>query len=983
MDEFTRAWIRNGADERAAAAGCRFSVNRGAFTVWWIERFCSLYEGEWAGQPLRLHGNAQVDAEFPIDLHEPAYPSSKATRDRCLARCRAYLDQVAAGEPVDWQYDATMRLFGWEVDSQRWGRMVRRFRGASIWVPKKNKKALALDTPVPTPNGWSTIGDLALGDRVFTETGKPCHVTGVHPVIIGEDTYCVVFSNGDRVICNAEHLWKTHALQRSVQGAAGKVFAGNKWTGSLGKKWLPVDVRTTSEIIASLKRRDGAANHSLSLPGPLDLPEAELPIHPYVLGAWLGDGDSDGARITCSETDYNHWHREFAACGMELREKQTQGNNACRAGIGKRLSSTRTTLRVMGVLQNKHIPAAYLRASVSQRLAILQGLLDTDGCIDKPGKCITFCNKSTTLVAGVSELLASLGIKHNTRTVVVDGVEYLWVQFHAFRDQMPVFRLARKLDRMRVSSALSMRARSRTVQIVDVFRVGQVPLRCITVDNPTGLFLCGKTMMITHNSPTLASWAWYLLAGDGERGQKVFFGAKDGMQSRDIVGEHANAMREQSEVLSRMTVINKSRMRISYGTTRSFMQPLSSSDARSKKAKEGLNGSLLVDEVHVVDEDFMRRVSRMGISRAEPLQIEVSTAGDDIESYGKKRYDLAKEILAGKRDDQSTLAIIYEAPQDVSDAQLADDPLKYGELANPAWGHTIDPAEFRHDYQQSSHSITDLAVFKMYRLNIWQRSKHPWLNMDEWQACVDTSISVESLKGQACGAGLDLAQTRDFCSFSLVFPVSLDDWFASLDYAPTSENDNDRPAIDTHRVDTPVRVLTWYWLPEGAVKVYRDTDIQKWIAAGWVRIIPGDVVDYGYVEDDIGVLLGMFDVRMLAYDDRFAIRTIQLLQKRYDVREDEVLKFTQGWHTYTGPTAFFERLVIAGKLGHNDNPVTNWQAGHVMVGRRLDKSIMPIRPGTDGDIRAIDGIVATIMGLDAATRMFAGSVYDIRGVLEV
>src|SRR5690606_8573620 len=87
-------------------------------------------------------------------------------------------------------------------------------------------------------------------------------------------------------------------------------------------------------------------------------------------------------------------------------------------------------------------------------------------------------------------------------------------------------------------------------------------------------------------SPTLAALALYLLCGDGEQGQKVFLGAKDGAQAREIAGTHAVEMVNQSGPLSSECDINKTLMRITHVPTRSFMPPLSSSNSRTQQSKE-------------------------------------------------------------------------------------------------------------------------------------------------------------------------------------------------------------------------------------------------------------------------------------------------------------------------------------------------------------------------------------------------------------
>jgi phage terminase large subunit-like protein len=150
-------------------------------------------------------------------------------------------------------------------------------------------------------------------------------------------------------------------------------------------------------------------------------------------------------------------------------------------------------------------------------------------------------------------------------------------------------------------------------------------------------------------TPTEASWGLYLLAGDGEQGQKVFLGAKDGTQAA-IAADHAIAMVEASDELSAECKVNKNLRRITYGPTKSWMQPLSSSDSASQKAKEGLNGSMLVDEIHVVDEGFMQRTKRMGISRSEPLIAQFSTAGMNPEGYGKGQWDYAVRDIGSPWD---------------------------------------------------------------------------------------------------------------------------------------------------------------------------------------------------------------------------------------------------------------------------------------------------------------------------------------------
>ncbi len=473
-------------------------------------------------------------------------------------------------------------------------------------------------------------------------------------------------------------------------------------------------------------------------------------------------------------------------------------------------------------------------------------------------------------------------------------------------------------------------------------------------------------------SPQLASWALYLLAGDGEEGQKVFPAAKDGQQAREIVGKHAVEMMMASEILRANCTLNKNSMQITHESSRSFLRPLSSSNSRTKEAKEGINGSVVVDEAHVVDADFMAIIERAGISRSEPLHIEVSTAGNNPDGYGKKQYDYGKLVENGTHTDHSFFFMAYEAPSDLSDAELDADPVKYGKLANPAWGHTIHEEEFLADYNRSRLSITRLAEFKMYRLNMWQRSTNPWLRMDDWAKC-EREFTEAELYGQPCGGGLDLSKTEDMTSWALVFPED------GKPMATNTDAEGEEPTFD----DKPCKILTWFWLPERAIELHgHEVDYAQWAKEGWLRIIPGSVIDYSFVEKDIAELLDKFDVQMIGYDKKYAFELMQRLVQYHGHREDRLFEFPQTIMGFAGPTAQLERLVIAEKFHHNGNPITTWQAGHCEVWHDANDNIRPVKP-PHKNIKKIDGIVSGIMALDASGRMPGLSCYETRGVRSV
>jgi phage terminase large subunit-like protein len=489
-------------------------------------------------------------------------------------------------------------------------------------------------------------------------------------------------------------------------------------------------------------------------------------------------------------------------------------------------------------------------------------------------------------------------------------------------------------------------------------------------------------------TPTISALALYLECGDREQGQKVFLAAKDAQQVRGNMSLHILQMIERSPELRRECKINLNEMKVTHLETNSILMPLTSGNLSTEKSKEGLNGSVIVDETHVVSGDLMGRITRMGISRPEPIRIEVTTAGDDPDSYGHDRYEYAKQVLEGQLDNDELFVAIYEAPQTVSDNEIDDDPIKYGMMANPAWGHTIDPEEYLNDYRTSRPSIKEFSRFKMYRLNVWQRSANPWIRSTDWEKC-RRPFTAEDLHGRVCGAGLDLGKTDDMSSLSLVFPDNPDAWVEAAreikEAGPEAKGDD---AEITKRimvlVEQPVKLLTFYWLPEESVEKFRgDAPYPQWLRDGWLRTYPGGTVDSTAITEELRAVLAQYDCKMFVYDPWYAAPIIKVLLGQNVLPEDYTWKFAQTMQNYAWPAALLERLILAGNLHHDGNPITRWEMGHVQAKEDNNGNLRPVKPKR-GDAKKIDGVVSACMGVDAATRLAVNiSVYESRGILSV
>jgi hypothetical protein len=332
-----------------------------------------------------------------------------------------------------------------------------------ILLPPYHAKVLALDTPVPTPSGWSTIGALRPGDELFDMNGNVTTVVALSPLI--ECTMRAVLGDGSEFLTDAGHRW-----------------------------WVePRDARprfvTTQEVLDSPHPR----RFRVPLAGPLNLPPANLAIDPYALGAWLGDGTSASGSISAHPNDQAFMRSQFESAGFVTTN---QPGSECRFGV----IGLHVKLRDLGVSNNKHVPTQYLRGSIEQRLALLQGLMDTDGTVNTKAGNVSFTNTNELLADAVFELVATLGWKPRRwkgdakLNGTVTGV-YHEVSFCPSRDRSP-FRMPRKTALLPPVRSRQLTRPFKTIDTVPTPVLG----RCLAVSSPTQTFLVGRAMVPTGNS---------------------------------------------------------------------------------------------------------------------------------------------------------------------------------------------------------------------------------------------------------------------------------------------------------------------------------------------------------------------------------------------------------------------------------------------------------------------------------------------------
>lgn len=378
-------------------------------------------------------------------------------------------------------------------------------------------KALSLDTSLPSPHGWIPMRSIKVGDELFDENGKPCRVLAVSKIMRDRKCFELEFDDGERIVADAGHLWRTLTDKDRVKelrssGAWRKRRRRKRLKRGTGKRpdlakrnaarktpycEITGDVRTTLDIFeTSHVGKSNRVNHSIPIAGCLNLPCADLSIPPYVLGVWLGDGNSRHGRIYIDHPD-REIVRRVRCMGFETSYIPSDR-------IGWTILGLKAKLRELGLLTNKHIPIEYLRASKSQRLDLLAGLMDTDGnCCEDGGA--EFTNTNHALALGTLELIRSLGIK----ATITEGRAIIYGRDCGPKwrvkvtTTVPIFKLARKLERQKSKCRSTQRQR----YIVNCRPVSSVPVRCIQVDSPSHLFLAGRGMVSTHNSDLLLGLA--------------------------------------------------------------------------------------------------------------------------------------------------------------------------------------------------------------------------------------------------------------------------------------------------------------------------------------------------------------------------------------------------------------------------------------------------------------------------------------------
>lgn len=356
-------------------------------------------------------------------------------------------------------------------------------------------KGLPLDTSIRCPSGWTTMGNLNVGDVIFDECGDETTVVFTSEIHNGLPCYEVVFDDGTSLITDNVHKWNVADLRNK----RGKVL-------TLNTEEIYNTHRTKTNTVKGWRSR-----YAIPMNKPLMLSESKLQLDPYTLGVWLGDGHVWSGAITLNNVDLSHIVNKLP---YKTKVNDDNGVTTFRVVV----DGIKSTLKTMGLLKNndnrdlhaRFIPTDYMNSSIEQRTALIRGLMDTDGTVDEKGG-YEFSTSHKALADNVRTTLWSLGIKSTLRAkkpkfkykgVRKEGLINYTVCFKS--DEVVFFTLPRQVKKLKDRTPNKTRpSQWKRRFIVDVKPVDSVLTKCIQVDSPNSLFLAGNQMVATHNTDSL------------------------------------------------------------------------------------------------------------------------------------------------------------------------------------------------------------------------------------------------------------------------------------------------------------------------------------------------------------------------------------------------------------------------------------------------------------------------------------------------
>lgn len=459
-------------------------------------------------------------------------------------------------------------------------------------------------------------------------------------------------------------------------------------------------------------------------------------------------------------------------------------------------------------------------------------------------------------------------------------------------------------------------------------------------------------------SALAAGIALYMLCADGEFGAEVYSGATNEKQAWEVFGPARLMALRTPALCSRFGIEVNAKSLVCVDDNSKF-------ETITGDPGDGQSPSCSIhDEYHEHDDDGQVDTMQTGMgARDQPLQVKITTAGDNLAGPCYASIQEQREKLAGIGHnggpplDDETFFVEYTI--DEGDDWKSEEALR---KANPNFDVSVSGDFLRARQRDAIATPRKAGVFKTKHLNLWVAARAAYFDVEAWRRCHDKDLPVhavewlalERLRGRRCIAGLDLSSKVDIAALELLFP----------------------PIGTKATVDDPYLRVGFYFLPEETV--LNVPAYEAWDAQGLLSVTDGNIIDYDAILDLLREIRGAFQLEMVAYDPHQATMMVTTMTKEgFPVLEvrPSVLNFSE-------PMKELEAMTRARLIAHGGCPVMEWEMNNVVAQADAKDNVYPRKPR---DEAKIDNPVALISALAVVLRGQEddSSVYDDRGLLSV
>jgi phage terminase large subunit-like protein len=433
----------------------------------------------------------------------------------------------------------------------------------------------------------------------------------------------------------------------------------------------------------------------------------------------------------------------------------------------------------------------------------------------------------------------------------------------------------------------------------------------------------------------------YCCCADGEEGGEIYSAATTRDQAK-IVWQDAWHMVERSPGLKTAFGVSTTAHAISQVRTASRFQALSAEG----NSLDGLNiHCAIVDELHAHRTRKVFDVLETATgARSQPLLWLITTAGSDRSGICYEKRTYLTKILDGVVKDDTYFGVIYT----IDDGDDWSSP-KVWAKANPNYGVSVFPEDIERLCVKALKMPSAQNNFLTKRLSVWVNADSAFFNMVELAKCADPKLKAEEFLGEPCWIGIDLATRRDIA-----------------------------PRIQLFRRGDHYYCFGRYYLPESEIEGSKNSQYSGWVRDGWITATPGNIIDFGYIEEDLIELASKYQIMEVDYDPFQANQfTTRMMKEGFPMVEMRPLV-----KTFSEPMKHLDALISEGKFHYNGDPVLAWMFSNVVAHFDIKDNVFPRK---ERDENKIDGVVALLMCLGRAMVADSepGSIYEKRGPIFV